>query len=494
MIAEQLKKAVLQAAIQGKLTNQRPEDGDARDLLKEIKAEKARLVKEGKLKKEKPLPEITEDEIPFEIPENWVWVRLGNIILTGRSGGTPDTKNTQYYGGQIPFVTIKDMTTAGMYIDKTFSSITDLGVQNSSAWIIDPNHILYSMYASIGKVSINKIPLASSQAIFAMQLIDNEIFRNFVYTYLLSMESKVYKQAAGTTQLNINAKIVKEMLLPLPPLAEQQRIVERLEEVLPEIDQLAHDETKLDELEKAFPKKMKDAILQYAIQGKLTEQLPEDGDARDLLKEIQQEKAKLVKAGKIKKTPPLPPITEDEIPFDIPENWVWCGLGEMVSLISGTSYNKGDIASDGIRILRGGNVIDKKHEIKFHTDDVFVSKKYLDNEKQVKENDVVIVGSTGSSTVIGKPAFVTIAPSDSQIGAFLRIIRPLYDDCIAYIHTIFKSSYYREHISNSVQGTNIFNIRADIILEMPIPLPPLAEQKRIVDRLEELLPLCEKLE
>ncbi|NLG41010.1 MAG: hypothetical protein GX544_04840, partial [Chloroflexi bacterium] len=233
---------------------------------------------------------------------------------------------------------------------------------------------------------------------------------------------------------------------------------------------------------------------QYAIQGKLTEQLPEDGDARDLLKEIQQEKAKLVKAGKIKKTPPLPPITEDEIPFDIPENWVWCGLGEMVSLISGTSYNKGDIASDGIRILRGGNVIDKKHEIKFHTDDVFVSKKYLDNEKQVKENDVVIVGSTGSSTVIGKPAFVNIAPSDSQIGAFLRIIRPLYDDCIAYIHTIFKSSYYREHISNSVQGTNIFNIRADIILEMPIPLPPLAEQKRIVDRLEELLPLCEKLE
>jgi len=235
---KKMKDAILQYAIQGKLTEQLPDDGNARELLTDIQSEKARLVKAGEIKKEKALTEITEDENPFEIPENWVWARLGNVILAGRSGGTPDTKTTRYYGGGIPFVTIKDMTMAGMYLENTITNITDLGLQNSSAWIINPNHILYSMYASIGKVSINKVPLATSQAIIALRLIDNLTFRLYVYTFLRSMESKVYEHAAGTTQLNINAKIVKELLIPIPPLAEQKRIVDRLEVLMPLCDTL----------------------------------------------------------------------------------------------------------------------------------------------------------------------------------------------------------------------------------------------------------------
>lgn len=228
-----IRASILQAAIQGKLTEQLTEDGDARDLLKEIQKEKARLIKEGKIKKEKPLPEITEDEIPFDIPDNWVWVRLGEMALDARSGGTPDTKNSKYYGGKIPFVTIKDMTMAGKYIVDTLTHITELGLANSSAWLVDENHLLYSMYASIGKVSINSVLLATSQAIIALKFIDNEVFRNYIYFYLKSLEAVIYHFAAGTTQMNINAKIVKELLVPLPPLIEQRRIVEKLEELLP---------------------------------------------------------------------------------------------------------------------------------------------------------------------------------------------------------------------------------------------------------------------
>lgn len=228
-----IRASILQAAIQGKLTEQLPEDGDARDILKEIQKEKSRLIREGKLKKEKPLPEITEDEIPFDIPDNWVWVRLGEMALDARSGGTPDTKNSKYYGGKIPFVTIKDMTMAGKYIVDTLTHITELGLANSSAWLVDENHLLYSMYASIGKVSINSVLLATSQAIIALKFIDNEVFRNYIYFYLKSLEAVIYHFAAGTTQMNINAKIVKELLVPLPPLIEQRRIVEKLEELLP---------------------------------------------------------------------------------------------------------------------------------------------------------------------------------------------------------------------------------------------------------------------
>lgn len=233
-----IRASILQAAIQGKLTEQLPGDGDARDLLKEIQKEKARLNKEGKIKKENLLPEITEDEIPFDIPENWAWVRLGDVVMNARSGGTPDTKTSKYYGGSIPFVTIKDMTIAEKYIDATLSHITELGLENSSAWLVEKDHILYSMYASIGKVSINTIPLATSQAIIALKLIDNETFINYIYFYLRSLEALIYRFAAGTTQLNINAKIVKELLVPLPPLLEQKRINEKLDELLPLCDAL----------------------------------------------------------------------------------------------------------------------------------------------------------------------------------------------------------------------------------------------------------------
>lgn len=230
---------------------------------------------------------------------------------------------------------------------------------------------------------------------------------------------------------------------------------------------------------------LKNSILQLAVQGKLVPQCKEDEPASELLKRIRADKEKVEKKEK-----PLPEITEDEIPFDIPESWEWVRLGEMVSVISGTSYKSSDVRTYGLRILRGGNIQESK--VFFCADDVFLPETFFDEEKSIKNGDVLIVASTGSKTVIGKPGFVYQSNEKSQIGAFLRIVRPHSQQMYDFIRVIFNSEFYRNHIRTKVQGMNINNVRSEHITEFLVPIPPLAEQKRIVAKIEELMPMVEE--
>lgn len=230
---------------------------------------------------------------------------------------------------------------------------------------------------------------------------------------------------------------------------------------------------------------LKNSILQLAVQGKLVPQCKEDEPASELLKRIRADKEKVEKKEK-----PLPEITEDEIPFDIPESWEWVKLGEMVSVISGTSYKSSDVRTYGLRILRGGNIQESK--VVFCADDVFLPETFFDEEKSIKNGDVLIVASTGSKTVIGKPGFVYQSNEKSQIGAFLRIVRPHSQQMYDFIRVIFNSEFYRNHIRTKVQGMNINNVRSEHITEFLVPIPPLAEQKRIVAKIEELMPMVEE--
>ena len=177
----------------------------------------------------------------------------------------------------------------------------------------------------------------------------------------------------------------------------------------------------------------------------------------------------------------------DDLPFEIPDSWVWTGLGKLITIISGVSYDKKDVSNKGIRILRGGNVNELK--ISIFPDDVFLPEKYYDADKQVRKNDVVIVASTGSKAVIGKAGFVDNDIFNTQIGAFLRIVRPLFDVIAPYLKLIFATEYYREHIRMQSQGTNINNVKAEYITDLRIPFPPLAEQVRIVAEIEKFEPL-----
>ena len=247
---------------------------------------------------------------------------------------------------------------------------------------------------------------------------------------------------------------------------------------------------------------LKNSILQMAVQGKLVPQDPNDEPASVLLERIRAEKERLIKEKKIKreKNPsvifkgadntPYEKIGDevrslaDEVPFDIPDSWEWCRFSALITLLSGTSYQKNDVCNSGVRILRGGNI--QSYKIILEESDVFLPLEYRDKEKNIQPGDTVLVASTGSKAVIGKPAFVDKEYPNTQIGAFLRIARPI-DPLIAdYIALIFETEYYREHIRHNVQGTNINNIKAEYIENLLIPLPPREEQVRVLTKLSGL--------
>ena len=250
---------------------------------------------------------------------------------------------------------------------------------------------------------------------------------------------------------------------------------------------------------------LRKSILQLAIQGKLVPQDPNDEPASVLLERIHAEKQRLIKEGKIKKDKIDSFIYKgednryyekvgsedkditDDLPFEIPDNWVWCRFTKLIKIISGVSYDKKDVTTNGVRILRGGNINDLK--ISLFTDDIFLPEKYYDDEKQVQENDIIIVASTGSKSVIGKAGYILAPMNNTQIGAFLRIVRCLDKIIAPYTKIIFATEYYREHIRQLSQGTNINNVKAEYINNLLIPLPPLAEQARIVTEIEKFEPL-----
>jgi type I restriction enzyme S subunit len=324
MIAEQLRKSILQAAIQGKLTEQLPEDGDARDLLEQIQKEKAQLIKEGKTKKEKPLPEIIEDEIPFDIPENWCWVRLGEIInINPRNKIDDDTR--------VSFIPMKLLdngySNAFRYEKRLWKNVKSgfTHFSNNDVVVAKITPCFQNRKSAVMKDLVNGFGAGTTE-LHVMRSVGDTVSSNYLL-YMLKTEyfisDGVLSMTGTAGQQRVGKKYIEMFLCPLPPKKEQDRIAVRLNELMLDIDKLEKEEIQLEAIQTTFPKKMKGSILQYAIQGKLTEQLPEDGDSRDLLKEIITVKEKLIREGKTKKEKQSPEITGDEMPFDIPGNWCW---------------------------------------------------------------------------------------------------------------------------------------------------------------------------
>ena len=229
MTPQQLKNSILQLAIQGKLVEQRPEEGTAKELLQEISAQKCRLIQEGKIKKAKPLPEISEDEIPFEVPESWEWVRLGNIG-NWSAGATPSRQHPEYYGGDIPWLKTGDLTDGN--IVHIPENITHEGLRHSSVRLNPVGSVLMAMYgATIGKLGILSIPATTNQACCAC-IPYHGVYNKFLFYFLMGERKKFVRLGAGGAQPNISKDKILKYAMPLPPLAEQKRIVTRIEELL----------------------------------------------------------------------------------------------------------------------------------------------------------------------------------------------------------------------------------------------------------------------
>ena len=340
MNAQDLKNSILQLAIQGKLVEQREEEGTAKELLEKIEAEKKQLIKEGKIKKQKDLPAIKEDEIPFDIPESWEWVRLETVTY-GVGNKNNQIKQTEIlHGGKYPV------------ISQSMNKIEGYSNEENKLLKIEPlSVIVFGDHSKTLKIINFDFIVGADGTKIMVPISLNSEYLYYVLKYnVINMRDRGYSR---------HFKFLKEKLISIPPLEEQTRIVAKIEELMPYVDKYNVAYSEVEELNKKFPEDMQKSILQYAIQGKLVEQREEEGTAEELYKKIQEEKKKLIIEGKIKKTKVLPEITADDIPFDIPESWKWVRLGDVINLTSGQDMtpNKYNDVSKGIPYITGASNI-----------------------------------------------------------------------------------------------------------------------------------------
>ena len=393
MNAQDLKSSILQRAIEGKLVPQRKEEGTAKELLAEIRAEKARLIKEKKIKKSKPLPEITDEEKPFDIPESWEWVRFEDVFEIARGGSPRPIKQflTESDDG-INWIKIGDTDIGGKYILCSKEKIIPEGL--SKTRLVESGDLLLTNSMSYGRPYILKTSGAIHDGWLVLSPYLKQTDKEFFYYVISSayVHNEFARTVSGGVVKNLNKDKVKKIIIPLPPLAEQHRIVAKIEELQPDIDAYDKAQTKLRTIEQRFPDDMKKSLLQYAIEGKLMPQRKEEGTAKELLAEIRAEKARLVKEKKIKKSKPLPEITDAEKPFDIPDSWEWVRLGNLVAVLGGKRIPAGcklteiDTGHKYIRVsdMKNGSVV--LSSIQYISEDIYQKiRKYT-----ISENDIYI--------------------------------------------------------------------------------------------------------
>ena len=492
MTPQELKASILQLAIQGKLVEQRPEEGSGEELYKQIQAEKQKLIKAGKIKKGKPLPEITENEIPFDIPVDWIWIKLGEIVsvLGGKripAGRTLTADNTGY-----KYIRVSDMKNGSVLADNLLYVPTDI-YPSISRYVIHKEDVYITVAGTIGRVG--KIPpeidganLTENADRLVFSIIDQDWLIKCLESSLVQQQIIDATTKVGQPKLAI--KRIQELLIPLPPLAEQKRIVAKIEELLPYIDRYEKAWNRLEEFNKRFPADMQKSILQMAIQGKLVEQRPEEGTAEELYKQIQKEKKKLIKEGKIKKEKPLPEITEDEIPFDIPVDWIWIKLGEIVSVLGGKRIPAGrTLTADNtgykyIRVsdMKNGSVL--AENLLYVPTDIYPSiSRYVIHKEDVY---ITVAGTIGRVGKIPPEVDGANLTENADRLVFSSIDQDWLIKCL-------ESSLVQQQIIDATTKVGQPKLAIKRIQELLIPLPPLTEQKRIVAKLEEILPLCERL-
>lgn len=487
MKAKDLRNSVLQLAVQGKLVAQDSNDEPANILLERIKVEKDRLEKERKIRKQKSLPSVSEEEIPFDIPDSWKWVRLGEVG-TWASGATPQKSNKQYYkNGSIPWLRTGDLNDG--LIKQIPLMITPLALEKTSAKLNKPGAVLIAMYgATIGKTGILEFEATTNQACCACHLYSN-LSNRYLQQYLLSQKENFRKKGEGGAQPNISREKIITYLYPLPPLAEQQRIVAKLEQIMPLIDEYDKLETELTKLETEFPEKLKKSILQYAVQGKLVEQLTDDEPASVLLERIVEEKERLIKENKIKKQKPLPPITEDDIPFDIPASWEWVRLGEICQINPRNTLDK-DMDVSFIPMA----LIDDKYN-NSHSSEVRKWEKVKSGYTHFKEGDICIAKITPCFENKKSAILCNLKNGYGAGTTELHILRPYTNKLNKeYLLWFVKTEQFINDGTSTFTGTaGQQRIGKDFVQNYPFPLPPFVEQQRIVEKVNELLSLCDVL-
>ena len=522
MNGKQLKNSILQWAIQGKLVPQDPNDEPASVLLERIRAEKARLVKEKKIKKDKNESIIyrgddnsyyekflatgevkcIDEEIPFEIPNGWQWERIGNIFET-TSGSTPLSRNPDYYkNGNINWVRTTDLNNG--ILNKTEIQITSKAIIDYNLSILPQTSVCVAMYGgagTIGKHCILHFDTTINQSVCAIQP-NGFCNMDYIHTFIEYQRPFWMDFAAGSRKdPNINQLIIKHCLLPIPPQEEQLRIVTKLNQLYPYIYQYGNSQNRLNQINKEIWHSLKKSILQEAIQGKLVSQIAEEGTAQELLEQIRQEKLQLVKEGKLKKSALTDSIifrgddnkyfekvgkTEqditDEIPFEIPDDWKWCRIGSVLNIWSARRVHERDWRSSGIPFYRAreiGKMADWGHV----DNDLFIEQSLYDEFSksgvpQIGDLMMTAVGTLGKTYVVE-----TNNPFYYKDGSVLCIGNPFRLNPY-YLKLFFESSAFANQYLSESDGTTVATLTMVRLNRYLIPVPPLKEQTRIVEKIK----------
>ena len=482
MNAQQLRNSILQEAIEGRLVPQDPNDEPASALLERIREEKKRLVKEGKLKK-KDLEEtpISEDEIPFEIPESWEWVRLADIFehSSGKQLRASDTEGTLHeyittsnlYWGRFELNKLKSMYYKDSEIEKCTAKKGDLlvceggDIGRSAIWSYDYDICLQN--------HVHRLRPYDSQ------------YTIFIFYIMWYYKSVGLIGGKGIGIQGLSASALKSIILPLPPLAEQKRIVAKIEELLPKVEEYGKAQDALNKLNEELPEKLKKSVLQEAIEGRLVPQDPSDEPASVLLERIREEKKQLVKEGKLKKKDlEETPISDDEIPFEIPESWEWVRLGEISTYaitkkkINASQADPNLWGLDLEDIEKGGRLVCLKS---------VGERKAIGDKTCFSEGDILY------SKLRPYLLKILIAPKNGICTPEIIPFTCYGCICKEFIVYLLKSAYVDDYINSVTFGVKMPRVSTETMVSLVIPLPPLAEQKRIVAKIEEVFAEIDKL-
>lgn len=456
-----IRKKILDLALRGKLTEQLPEDGTAKELYQRIQQEKPIPKKAKKNIKGEPDASSTQRDIPFEIPSTWIWVEIGdiftlqagkNITVDRIADKQSETHSYPCYGGNGLRGFVSQYNTSGLH--------ALIGRQGALCGNI--NFADGEFYATEHAV-----------------VVDVYAETNTLWAGLFLRALNLNQYATSVAQPGLAVNRIEKVLIPLPPILEQKRIVERIESSYSVLDTI-------DTLQSQYQDNLatlKSKIIDAGIQGKLTKQLSEDGTAEELYQQIQREKLALEKAGKIKKSKPLPPISDEEKPFDIPENWKWYRLSDISSTNIGLTYHPEDVCDDGTIVIRSSNIVNSKMDYS----DIVKVKCEIRKNQYLNNNDIVICARNGSKALVGKCAIYEGESDKIAFGAFMAVLRTSY---YKYVFYYLLTNTFRRYFQSD-DSKQISQVTQNILKEAIIPLPPLAEQKRIVAKLEELLPLCQ---
>ncbi|HBL9618090.1 TPA: restriction endonuclease subunit S, partial [Salmonella enterica subsp. enterica serovar Kentucky] len=512
---KKLRELILELAVRGKLVPQDPNDEPASVLLERIAAEKAKLMKQGKIKKQKPLPEISEEEKPFELPAGWEWVALQEIcsLENGDRSKNYPNKSTLVETG-IPFVNAGHLENGNIrQEDMTFITPEHFSILRSGKFL--GGDILFCLRGSLGKSAIVQNLSGAIASSLVIVRVFKPTFNKYIHLYFdapLSYDF-INKYDNGTAQPNLAATDLARFLVPLPPLDEQSRIVNKITELMTLCDQLeqhsltsldAHqqlvetllnalaDSQNADELAENWARisehfdtlftteasidALKQTILQLAVMGKLVPQDPNDEPASELLKRIAQEKAQLVKDGKMKKQKPLPPISDEEKPFELPEGWEWCCINDLTFVSGGIQKQpKRRPVKNHFPYLRVANV--QRGNINIDELERFELESHELTFWSLKKNDILIVEGNGSADEIGRCA-IWLAPIEKCVyqNHLIRVrgIMEGYQEFIAlYLNS---PSGIKEMQRLAVTTSGLYNLSVGKIRGIKIPLPPLNQQ------------------